>query len=92
MEAAYGVANTKQTFLAARYQWIAARCKKKAVIAVAHAILSNPLLPVDAPEPYQELGANYFYERERQDVIRQVVRRLQCLGYDVVLQPTAQAV
>jgi transposase len=91
-EAAHGAAHTKQTYLAALYHRIAARRgRKKAVIAVAHAILVICYYLLLRQEPYQDLGANYFDERERQNVERRLVRRLQRLGYDVELRPVAQA-
>ena len=90
-EAAHGAAHTKQTYLAALYHRIAARRgKKKAVIAVAHAILVIVYHLLTRHEPYRELGANYFDERERKDVERRLVRRLHGLGYDVELRPVAQ--
>jgi transposase len=92
IEAAHGAARTKKTYLAALYNRIAARRgKKKAIVAVAHAILVICYYLLVRKEPYQELGANYFDERERQDVEHKLVRRLQRLGYEVILQPTAQA-
>lgn len=90
-EAAHGAAHTKQTYLAALYHRIAARRgRKKAVIAVAHAILVICYYLLTRQEPYQDLGANYFDERERQAVERRLVKRLQRLGYEVVLHPAAQ--
>ena len=91
-EAAHGAAHTKKTYLAALYQRIAARRgRKKAVIAVAHAILVIVYHLLTRHEPYKELGANYFDDRDRQEVERRLVKRLRGLGYDVILQPTAQA-
>ncbi len=91
-EAAHGATHTKKSYLATLYQRIAARRgRKKAVIAVAHAILVICYSVLTRQEPYQELGANYFDERERQNIERRLVKRLQRLGYEVVLQPTAQA-
>lgn len=91
-EAAHGAAHTKKTYLAALYHRIAARRgRKKAIIAVAHALLVIVYHLLKRHEPYRELGANYFDERERQDVERRLVRRLRGLGYDVILQPSAQA-
>jgi transposase len=88
IEAAHGAAHTKKTYLAALYNRIAARRgKKKAIVAVAHAILVICYYVLKRKEPYQELGANYFDERERQEVERRLVKRLQGLGYEVVLQP-----
>ncbi len=91
-EAAHGAAHTKKTYLAALYHRIAARRgRKKAIIAVAHAILVICYYLLLRKEPYQELGANYFDERERQDVERRLVKRLQRLGYEVILKPAALA-
>ncbi len=91
-EAAHGAAHTKKTYLAALYHRIAARRgRKKAVIAVAHAILGICYYLLTRQEPYREMGANYFDERERKDVERRLVRRLKGLGYDVELRPVAQA-
>lgn len=92
IEAAHGAAHTKKTYLAALFHRIAARRgRKKALIAVAHTILVIVYHLLTRQEPYRELGANYFDERERQEVERRLVRRLQHLGYEVVLQPCAQA-
>ena len=38
---------------------------------------------------YQDLGGNYFDERARQAVEKRLVRRLENLGYQVSLTPTA---
>ncbi len=39
---------------------------------------------------YEELGGNYFDERERQATEKRLVRRLEKLGYQVVLEPAPQ--
>jgi transposase len=91
-EAAHGAAHTKHSYLAALYHRIAARRgKKRAIIAVAHAILVIIYQLLTRQEPYRELGANYFDERERAGVERRLVRRLERLGYTVVLQPAIVA-
>jgi len=40
---------------------------------------------------YQDLGATYFDERDRQVVIRRAVRRLESLGCKVTLESLPQA-
>jgi transposase len=90
VEAAVAAARTKDTYLAARYRRIAARRgKKKAVVAVAHTILLIVYRILRDGTTYQELGGNYFDERDRQAVERRSVRRLEKLGYTVTLTPAA---
>jgi hypothetical protein len=42
-------------------------------------------------KPYEELGGNFFDQRERPSVEKRLVQRLEKLGYDVSLQPTTHA-
>jgi transposase len=55
--------------------------------AVGHAIFGIIYHILSRKEPYQDLGANYFDERDRQAVQRRLVRRLEQLGYQVTIQP-----
>jgi transposase len=88
IEAAHGAAHAKQTYLGALYRRIQARRgTKKALVAVAHAILVIVYHVLSRKEPYRDLGANYFDERDRQAVQRRLVRRLEHLGYQVQIQP-----
>jgi transposase len=88
IEAAHGAAHTKHTYLAALYRRMQARRgTKKALVAVGHAILVIIYHILSRKEPYQDLGANYFEERDRQAVQRRLVRRLEQLGYQVTIQP-----
>ncbi len=57
-------------------------------MAVGHAILGIIYHVLARKEPYQDLGANYFDERDRQAVQRRLVRRLEQLGYRGDLQPS----
>jgi transposase len=90
VEAAHAASHTKDTYLAAHYRRIAARRgKKKAVIAVAHTILVSAYHILRDGTIYRELGGNYFDERDRGAVERRLVRRLEQLGNQVILTPTA---
>ena len=92
MEAAHAAAHTKNTYLSAQYRRLAARRgKKKAMIAVGHSILVIIYHILDQQVGYEELGSNYFDERDRQATEKQLVRRLEKLGYQVSLQPAEQA-
>lgn len=92
IEAAHGAAHTKNKYLKTQYHRVAAhRGKKKALVAVGHSILVISYHLLTRRQPYSDLGANYFDERDRTSVQRRCVKRLEKLGYSVQLQPTALA-
>jgi transposase len=91
VEAAHAAAHTKNTYLSALYRRIAGRHgTKKAMMAVGHAILVAIYHMLNRNVSYQELGGNYFDERDRQAIEKRLVRRLEKLGYHVELQEAAQ--
>lgn len=93
MEAAHGAIRTKDTYLTAQYRRLAARRgKKRALVAVAHTILTIVYYVLKRREPYHELGGNYFDERDRKALERRLVTRLENLGNQVLLQPMVHAV
>jgi transposase len=88
VEAARAAARTKQTYLAAQYRRLAARRgAKRAAVAVGHTILVIAYHLLRRRVPYQDLGGQYFDERERQAVEQRLVHRLEGLGYQVTLDP-----
>jgi transposase len=92
VEAAQAAARGKHTYLGAQYRRLAPRRgAKKAIIALAHTILVIAYHVLRRHEPYRDLGANYFDERDREAVQRRLVRRLERLGYDVALHPVEPA-
>ena len=54
---------------------------------MAHTLLVIVYHLLNRGETYSELGGNYFDERDRWQVERRLVRRLEGLGYTVCLQP-----
>jgi transposase len=89
---AQDAARTKGTYLSALYQRLAARRgKKRAIIAVAHAIVVSAFHMLSRHEPYRELGPNYFAERRREHLVDCLTRRIQHLGYHVHLEPVQTA-
>jgi transposase len=93
VEAAHGATNKRTSYLAAQYhRLVGRRGKKKAIVAVGHSILVIAYHVLSRHEPYQELGANYFDERQRSTTERRLVRRLENLGYEVSLKPKDGAV
>jgi transposase len=92
VQAALAAGRTKNTYLSAQYGRLAARRgKKRASIAVGHTILVIIFQVLRDQKPYEELGCNFFDQRERQAVEKRLVQRLEKLGYDVSLQPIAHA-
>jgi transposase len=89
VEAAQAASRTK-TYLGAQYHRIAARRgARRAALAVAHSILIIVYHLLKDGGTYQDLGSNYFDERDRQRVERRLVQRLEGLGYRVSLESAA---
>jgi transposase len=90
IQAAHVAAKKKDTYLAAQYRRLAARRgKKKAAVAVGHSILVMAYHILQRGTEYCELGPNYFDELERLAVKQRLVRRLEDLGYKVILHNAA---
>jgi len=76
------------TYLSAKYHRIAARRgKERAIIAVAHNVLVIGFHLIRNQCQYYELGPDYFDQLHRCRLERYLVRRLEGLGNQVVLQP-----
>ena len=89
---AHAASHTKETYLASQFHRLAGRKgKKKAAVAVGHSILRTAYYLLTRQEPYKDLGPNYFDEINRSRVQRNLVRRLEKLGYNVSLEPAAVA-
>jgi transposase len=89
-EAAHAASHTKNTYLASQYQHLAARRgKKKAIVAVAHSILRIVWHLLEHDCEYVDLGSRYLEDRDRQQIERRLVRRLEGFGYTVKLEPAA---
>src|SRR5262245_3820680 len=90
IEAANMAARTKDTAFAARYHRVARhRGHKKAVVAVAHAMLVTAYHLLDRHVDYRELGAHYFDHRQAERLTRRALQTLERQGYRVTLEPAA---
>jgi len=86
-QAAHAASHTKNTYLSAQYHRLAARRgEKKAIVAVMHSILVMSYHMIQSKQPYRELGGNYFDQLRPQFTAKRLVRRLEKLGYQVLLQ------
>lgn len=91
-EAAHGAARTKNGYLSALYHRIASRRgKKRALVAVGHAILGIVYALLNNKSVYHDLGANYFDQRDKSAVQRRLIKRLERLGLQVTVTPAATA-
>ncbi len=89
VDAAHGAGRTT-TYLGAQYHRIAARRGgKRAAVAVGHSQLVIAYHVLRRGEPFHDLGANYFDERDREHVRRRLTHRLEALGYQVTVAPAA---
>jgi transposase len=91
-EAANAAARKKDSYLSSLYHRLAARRgKKKAIVAVGHSLLVISYHLLEEGTRYQDLGANYYDQRDREVAARRAVRRLERLGYQVTLEPLPAA-
>ena len=80
-------ANSKNTYLNSLYKRIAARRgAKKAVVAVGHAILVVCYHMIKNRSGYNELGADYFSNLNKADIVRRSVKRIEALGFRVQVE------
>ena len=93
VEAAKAASRTKGTYLAAQYARLKGRRgHKRATIAVAHSILVIAYYLLERGEPYSDLGADYFLDRQSSDAYKnRLVRQLERLGHKVTLEPADAA-
>lgn len=88
VEAAWAAARVKDTYLSALYHRLAGRRgKKRAIVAVAHALLKIAYVLIERKEDYKELGGNYFDTRQPAKTVQNLLSRLSQLGYDATLTP-----
>ena len=88
--AALSIANTRGTYLAAKYRRIAARRgPKKALVAIEHAILTAIWTMAHTGAEYDESGPDHYIRHNPERVKRHATNQLQRLGFNVTLTPVA---
>jgi transposase len=87
-QAARAAAHTKRTYLAALFYRIAAKGgRKKALIALSRHLIVIAYHLIREPVTYRDLGEHYFDTLHTERTKQRLVRRLESLGHQVVLQP-----
>jgi transposase len=89
-EFAWVASRIKGTYLRAKYRSLEVRRgKKRAIVAVGHKILIMCYHILKNKVPYKELGGNYLDDRRKDRITKSYVKRLNNLGYTVVLKEAA---
>ena len=87
-EVVWVISHMKDNYLSAQYHRLARRLgKKKAVVAVSHSLLVIIYHVLSTKQPYSDLGADYFEQRDSTRLTQRSVRQLEALGYTVTLVP-----
>ena len=87
-QAAWGASHTKDTYLAAFYRRLSVRKgSPKAVMALAHHLITVVYQMLSRAEDYIELGGDYYDRRNKPKVVARLLHRLSRLGYYAQLTP-----
>jgi transposase len=91
IQAAWAATRTKDSYLAAQYRRLAGRRgRKRAIVAVGHSILQAVYYILRDQVEYRNLGGDYFDQVNEQRTQKNLVKRLEKLGYEVELRAVAQ--
>jgi hypothetical protein len=87
-QAAWAASHTKQTYLAAFYRRMSIRKgAPKAVMALAHHMLTVVYQVLAEGAEYIEMGADYYDQRNKPRTVSRLLGRLARLGYYVSISP-----
>ena len=90
IDAAAGASRAKNSALQARFRRVLRhRGPKKAVVALAHALLGIAYHVLAQGTTYRELGGDYYDRHRTQRLTRRAIRLLEGQGYRVTLEPAA---
>jgi len=87
-QAAWAASHTKDTYLSAFYRRLSIRKgSPKAVMALAHHLITVVYQMLSRAEVYIELGGDYYDRRNKPKVVARLLSRLSRLGYYAELRP-----
>jgi|RhiMethySRZTD1v2_1073278.scaffolds.fasta_scaffold368066_2 transposase len=90
IEAAAGASRAKNSALQARFRRVLRqRGPKKAVVALAHALLRIAYHVLADGTTYRELGGDYYDRQHTRRVTRRAIQLLERQGYRITLEPAA---
>ena len=89
-QSAWSASRAKKSYFAALFQRIAAkRGRKRAILAVSHALLVTCYYLLKRKCPFRDLGVQYFDRLNHDKLTGYFVKRLTRLGHTVKLEPSA---
>ncbi len=87
VQVAWSAARTKRTYLSSLYHRLAGRRgSKRAIIAVAHAILVIIYSMLRNHTPYRDLGEDHFDHLNHQSILNHAIHRIERLGFEITLK------
>ena len=90
VQMAHAAAKAKNSYFQAMYRRLARRIgRKRAIVAVAHALLVAMYHMLKDGVPYEELGEGYFDQLNAQKTVKHLLDRLAKLGVTVQVQEAA---
>jgi transposase len=88
--AAISASQARGTYLRDKFHRLEARMPaKKAAVAIAHKILVALFHMLRRAVTFADLGADYLDRLDKHRTAGRLIRRLNALGYEVMLQPKA---
>ena len=90
VQAAWSAVRVKDSYANALYhRLVGRRGKKRAIVAVARSLLVSLYHMLSKQELYEDLGADYFDNRRKEDKVDRLTRQLAKLGFTVHIEPIA---
>jgi transposase len=90
IEFAWVASRMKDAYLRSKYHsLVGRRGKKRTLVALGHKILIMCYHILKYRLPYKELGEDYLDKRRKDRITRSYIKRLNHLGYEVILQEAA---
>jgi transposase len=91
VEAAWAASRCKDGYLQAQYRRLTPRRgRKRALVAVAHSLVTSLYFMLLHDIPFKDLGTDYFDQRDRDRREQRALATLRNLGYDVTLAQRPQ--
>src|SRR5260370_1284607 len=90
VQVAWVAARTRNTYLRAQFLRLKSRRgPKKAILAVAASMVTAAYHILKDETTYHELGSDHFERRDKSQITRRLIRRLEELGLSVEVKPAA---